>query len=77
MRKMKVMVTGATGTAGQGIVKACLADERVTKVLIVTRRTVAKEVEKHAKVEVTLHEDFSNYPDELMAKLQGAEACFW
>lgn len=74
---MKVIVTGATGTAGQGIVKACLADERITEVLILARRAVAKEVEEHSKVTVIIHEDFSTYPDELMAKLQGAEACFW
>ena len=74
---MKVIVTGATGTAGQGIVRACLADERITKILILTRRPVAKEVEEDAKVEVVLHEDFSTYPDTLMTRLQGAEACLW
>jgi uncharacterized protein YbjT (DUF2867 family) len=74
---MKVIVTGATGTAGQGIVKACLADNRISKVIILTRRAVAKEVEADSKVEVVLHDDFSHYPEELMQKLHGAEACLW
>lgn len=77
LSRMKVIVTGATGTAGQGIVKACLADERITKVVILTRRAVAEEVETNPKVEVVLHDDFSQYPDELMKKLHGAEACLW
>lgn len=74
---MKVIVTGATGTAGKGIVKACLADQRIEKILILTRRAVAKDVEADPKVEVILHDDFSQYPEELMAKLEGAEACLW
>lgn len=74
---MKVIVAGATGIAGQGVVRACLADDSIDKVLLLTRRAVAAEVEAHPKVEVVLHENFSAYPDGLMAKLQGAEVCFW
>ena len=74
---MKVIVTGATGTAGRGIVQACLADERITKLTILTRRAVASEVESDPKVEVVMHHDFSQYPDELMQRLEGAEACLW
>ncbi|CAH0025303.1 unnamed protein product [Clonostachys rhizophaga] len=74
---MKVIVTGATGTAGRGIIKACLADPRITKVVILARRAVAGEVESHPKTEVIMHHDFSHYPDELMERLVGAEACLW
>ena len=74
---MKVIVTGATGNAGGGMVKACLANERITKVLILTRRNVASDIESHPKVEVIMHDDFSTYPDELMQRLEGAEACLW
>lgn len=74
---MKIIVAGATGEAGRGIVKACLADKRITKVIILTRRSVASEVEKDPKVEVIYHNDFSTYPTELMEQLRGAEACLW
>lgn len=74
---MKVIVTGATGLAGRGIVKACLSDDRITKVVILARREPAEEVKTNPKVEVVLHDDFSQYPDELMEKLGGAEACLW
>ena len=76
-RTMKVIVTGATGNAGGGIVKACLADDRITTVLILTRRNVAGDIESHPKVQVVMHRDFSAYPDELMQHLEGAEACIW
>lgn len=74
---MKVIVAGATGEAGRGIVQACLDDERITKLILLTRRNVAPEVEKDPKVEVIYHQDFSTYPDELMQQLHGAEACLW
>ncbi|KAI9901114.1 hypothetical protein N3K66_002931 [Trichothecium roseum] len=74
---MKVIVTGATGTAGRGIVKACLEDDRITEVIILTRRAVSGSVESHPKVQVVMHHDFSQYPDNLMDKLAGAEACLW
>lgn len=74
---MKVIVAGATGTAGRGIVKACLDDERITKVVTLTRRGVATDVEEHPKTETVVHDDFSQYPDELMERLKGAEACLW
>lgn len=74
---MKIVVAGATGEAGRGIVSACLADERITEIIIITRRSVAPEVEQHPKVEVIYHKDFSTYPEELMEQLHGAEACFW
>jgi uncharacterized protein YbjT (DUF2867 family) len=74
---MKVIVTGATGTAGRGIVQACLADDRITKIIILTRRAVARDVESSPKTEVVMHHDFSQYPDELMARLEGADACLW
>lgn len=74
---MKVIVAGATGTAGRGIVEACLADERITKVIIVTRRAVCGQVESNPKTEIVMHHDFSQYPEELMQRFEGAEACLW
>lgn len=74
---MKVIVTGATGMAGKEIVKQCLADSRITKVVILTRRAVSGDVESHPKSEVMLHQDFSRYSEDLLRSLDGAEACFW
>lgn len=74
---MKVIVTGATGKAGREIVKHCIADERITKIVILTRRAVAGMVESNPKTEVVMHQDFSRYSDELLRRLEGAEACLW
>lgn len=74
---MKVIVAGATGEAGRGIVKACLEEERITKLILLTRRNVAPEFEKDPRVEVIYHQDFSTYPEDLLQQLYGAEACLW
>ena len=74
---MNVIVTGATGMAGKAIVKQCLDDERVAKVQILTRKSLEADIEGNPKTEVILHEDFSTYPDDLMEKLKGADACIW
>ncbi|KAF7560643.1 hypothetical protein G7046_g3514 [Stylonectria norvegica] len=72
---MKVIVTGATGAAGKEIVKNCIADARITKIVILTRRAVSGDVESHPKCEVVMHQDFSRYSDDLLRRLEGAEAC--
>ncbi|CAM1510849.1 Fc.00g083620.m01.CDS01 [Cosmosporella sp. VM-42] len=74
---MKVIVTGATGMAGKEIVKQCIADARITKVVILTRRAVSMDVESHPKAEVVMHQDYSRYSDELLRRLEGSEACIW
>lgn len=74
---MKVIVTGATGTAGREIVRNCLADARITKVVILTRRAVSGDVESHPKAEVVMHQDYSRYSDDLLRRLEGAEVCIW
>ncbi|KOS22475.1 hypothetical protein ESCO_002088 [Escovopsis weberi] len=74
---MKVIVTGATGTVGKAIVQQCLQDEHITTVIILTRRAVSMDFESHPKVQVVLHQDFSQYPAEMMRGFEGAEACLW
>ncbi|KAH7163432.1 hypothetical protein B0J13DRAFT_36936 [Dactylonectria estremocensis] len=74
---MKVIVTGATGVLGKEIVRQCLDDARITKVVILTRRAVSMDVESHPKTEVVMHQDFSRYSDDLLRRLEGASACLW
>ncbi|KAK7390683.1 hypothetical protein QQX98_013368 [Neonectria punicea] len=74
---MKVIVTGATGVVGKEVVRQCLADPRITRLVILTRRAVSMDVESHPKAEVVMHQDFSRYPDDLLRRLQGASACLW
>lgn len=74
---MKVIVTGPTGRAGQEVVKKCLEDERITKVVILTRRGLPGEIESHPKADVIMHQDFTQYSDYLIRRMQGSEACIW
>ncbi|UNI20518.1 hypothetical protein JDV02_006597 [Purpureocillium takamizusanense] len=74
---MKVIVTGATGNAGRQVVQHCIQDPRVTKIVVLTRTAVSGDVESHPKVEVVMHRDFSSYPETLLKRLEGAQACIW
>jgi uncharacterized protein YbjT (DUF2867 family) len=74
---MKVVVIGATGLCGGHAFRACLDNERITKVLVITRRAPAEDIASNSKVEVIIHKDFSTWPDEIMKKLDGVEACLW
>ncbi len=58
-----VMVFGATGSVGDGLLKAAMADPDVEKVYAVTRRLSPRLEEGRAsgRVEVILHEDFTDY----------------
>ncbi len=58
-----VMVFGATGSAGDGLLKAAMADSQVEKIYAVTRRLSPRLEAGQAsgRVEVIMHEDFSDY----------------
>lgn len=58
-----VMVFGATGSVGDGLLKAAMQDEEVAQVYAVTRRMSPRLEEGAAsgRVEVILHEDFTDY----------------
>ncbi|MCB1856244.1 MAG: hypothetical protein H6988_08870 [Pseudomonadales bacterium] len=60
-----VMVFGATGRAGGGLVVAAVEDPRVQRVYVVTRRTIPllEELAASGKLEVRLHQDFTDYSD--------------
>ncbi len=58
-----VMVFGATGSVGDGLLKAAVQDPNVKKVYVVTRSTSPRIEEGVAsgKVEIRQHEDFTDY----------------
>jgi nucleoside-diphosphate-sugar epimerase len=71
---MKVILTGATGTIGSGVLKQCLANPEVQSVIALTRRPLDV---KDTKIENIIHRDFLNYDSETREKLKGADACIW
>jgi hypothetical protein len=58
-----VMVFGATGSVGDGLLKAAIADPLVKKVYVVTRSASPRMEagDNSGKVEIRLHQDFTDY----------------
>jgi uncharacterized protein YbjT (DUF2867 family) len=70
---MKVVLFGATGMVGKGVLLECLDDARVTRVLSVQRS--ASDL-RHEKLEELLHGDFLDY-SAIRSRLGGYDACFF
>jgi len=70
---MKVIITGATGMVGEGVLLECLADPQVTEVLSVSRKSTGI---NHTKVKEYIVKDFLTLKenDEM---LRGYDACFY
>ncbi|MFI8522373.1 NAD-dependent epimerase/dehydratase family protein [Streptomyces sp. NPDC085481] len=69
---MKVVLFGASGMVGQGVLRACLEEPAVTEVIAVVRRPLGKSAPKLREVQ---HHDFSDLTP-IAAELSGADACF-
>jgi uncharacterized protein YbjT (DUF2867 family) len=70
---MKVILFGATGMVGQGVLLECLDSPTVDRVLAIGRRPTGRQ---HGKLTELLHRDFTDFtPIEPM--LAGYDACFF
>ena len=70
---MKVILFGATGMVGQGVLRECLVDAGVERVLVVGRSPTGQQ---HAKLREIVHHDFSDY-SAIESQLAGFDACFF
>lgn len=70
---MHIVIFGASGMIGQGVLQECLESESVSSVLGVGRSTSGVE---HEKLEEILHGDFTNYGP-IEDRLEGLDACFY
>ncbi len=70
---MRILLTGATGTAGSGFLRAAIADPAITQVVVLARRAPR---ETHGKVRFRAHTDFTTYND-VRAELAAADAVVW
>ncbi|MTI40268.1 NAD-dependent epimerase/dehydratase family protein [Fulvivirga lutimaris] len=69
---MKVIITGATGMVGKGVLLECLDHLEVEKVLLINRRGIGI---SHAKLEEVIHADFSDYSS-IKDQLKGFDAAY-
>lgn len=70
---MQVVIFGATGMVGQGVLHECLLDDRVTGVRTVGRTALGQ---RHAKLREVIHGDFTDL-SAIADELTGVDACFW
>jgi len=70
---MKVILFGATGMVGQGVLRECLLDAGVERVLAIGRSPTGQQ---HAKLHEIVHDDFMDY-SAIESELAGYDACFF
>ncbi len=70
---MNVLLFGATGMVGQGVLRECLADPEVAVVQTVGRNPTGV---SHPKLREVVHPDLYNYAT-IEDKLSGFDACFF
>lgn len=70
---MRVIIFGATGMVGQGVLRECLIDPGIERVLVVGRSPTGVHDAKLAEI---IHDDFLNY-SAIEARLTGYDACFF
>ena len=73
-----IAIFGASGTAGDGILKAALANPEISKIHVVTRRATPRMEEGVAsgKVEMTIHMNYLDYAA-IHEQLADADAVYW
>lgn len=74
---MRVVLTGVTGFIGAEVLDQAINHPSITSIICVTRRPLSESTRSNSKIQEIIHEDLSSWPDNLVAKLEGAEACIW
>ena len=70
---MKVILFGATGMVGQGVLRECLLDPEIESVLAVGRSPTGQ---RNPKLREILHDNFLDYAA-IESQLTGYDACFF
>jgi uncharacterized protein YbjT (DUF2867 family) len=73
MKTMKVLLFGATGMVGQGVVRECLLNPQVESVLSIGRSASEQE---HEKLRQLVHRDFFDF-SAIATELSGFDASFF
>ena len=73
MEKLRVIITGATGMIGEGVLYECIHSDLVDKILVVTRNPTGY---SDAKLTEVVHSDFFDISS-IQNQLNGYNACFF
>ena len=70
---MVALIFGASGSAGGGVLQACLKSPAVTEVRAIARRPLAV---AHPKLQVVQHQDYADY-SAMASAFAGVDACLY
>lgn len=70
---MKVIITGATGMVGKGVLLECLDHSSIEQVLVIGRNSIQM---KHPKLKELIHKDFTSFSKN-KEQLKDYNACFF
>src|SRR5262245_42711681 len=70
---MNVILFGATGMIGQGVLRECLLDARVTRVMAIGRTSTGQQ---HAKLRERAHADLLDFST-IQGDFDDCDACFF
>lgn len=73
MKPIKIILTGATGMVGEGVLLHCLERNEVTEVLVIGRKSVNRQ---HPKLKELLLSDFNKLAT-VSEQVAGYDACFY
>lgn len=73
MNKLRVIITGATGMVGEGVLYKCLENTSVEKVLVIGRKTCGY---SNPKLSEIIHNDFFDFSS-IKEDLKGYNACYF
>jgi uncharacterized protein YbjT (DUF2867 family) len=72
-KMIRVIITGATGMVGEGVLHECLQSGQVESVLVINRKPCGVE---HPKLKEIIHQDFFDFGP-IRDQLGGYNACFF
>ena len=70
---MKVIIFGASGMVGQGVLRECLLAPAIESVLVVNRSPLGQ---SHPKIREIIHKNFTDF-SAIEPQLSGLDACFF
>jgi len=77
---MHIILTGATGLVGSSVlnhvIQHAFSAGQVSRLSVLSRSPVPM-ADGKKDIQVIIHKDYSSYPPELLAQLQGADGCIW
>jgi uncharacterized protein YbjT (DUF2867 family) len=69
----KVIITGATGMIGKGVLLECLEHDQIAQILVIGRSPIGL---NHRKLTEVIHGNFTDFTG-IKDKLRGFDACFY